>query len=155
MISLKQYESKKATSSPSSSSSPSGRQRAAKKPELVTCSICQAQVSSGHLRRHCAKVHDTEVEQAFHQMTRLEIAQQMVNNLLPNNPQQISSMTQAKKLLRRKQINIYDYVRGNYQKTFRSVYALAAYSFANRMIYPLGKAKNSELKYLLRELSSN
>ncbi|THH29410.1 hypothetical protein EUX98_g4783 [Antrodiella citrinella] len=70
------------------------------------------------------------------------------------------SMTKRKKAVKRLHVNIYDYIEakrlGEPVKKFKSVGALAGYSYAEEKIFPLAHAKaGGLLKYLLKELSAH
>ena len=65
----------------------------------------------------------------------------------------VTSITKAKALLRKININIYDFKDGKYGKTHSTVGKLASYSISRGLIFPLKIAKKGNIRIFLRELS--
>jgi hypothetical protein len=62
------------------------------------------------------------------------------------------SKGKARASLKKVYINIYDMEEGKYDKLFKSLSELRKYSIKERLIYPLKKAKGSNLKAFLKPL---
>eukprot|EP00054_Salpingoeca_dolichothecata_P038876 m.14725 g.14725 ORF g.14725 m.14725 type:complete len:127 (-) comp9285_c0_seq1:46-426(-) len=98
---------------------------------------------------HQRKVSDMQrVEEHFSGLSLDDIYADLCKNLLKKTPQ---SHRQAKRWLKRVFINIFDYVDGNYDKTYRHRYQLQQ-RCRKRGFYSKDKAKNDNLRALLHVL---
>merc|ERR1719197_435234 len=82
--------------------------------------------------------------------SKLEIYQEVCKNLLGEVP---DSVSKCEELLKGVYINIFDYVEGNYDKTFENLSELRKYCRkGNPGFFPKERAKSENLRCLLKKL---